>query len=257
MAVGSQKIALNGEAADSFKIVRHVNPRGMVFANIGAEVDVEDAVKAVEMLEANALQIHLNIAQEMVMKEGRKNFKGLLEKIKQITHNIKVPVIVKEVGFGIAREQARMLVDTGVKIIDVGGFGGTNFIAIENRRRRFDRLINFESWGIPTPISLIEVINEVKDEADIISSGGLRSGLDVAKSLALGAKAGAFAGLFLYILVNKGPQVLKKFINKIETELKYAMVMTGSKNLDELRQRPLIIEGKTLCWMKNRGIRIR
>jgi len=257
MAVGSQKIALDGEAADSFKIARQENPNGIIFANIGADVNVSDAVKAVKMLEADALQLHLNIPQEIVMKEGRKNFKGILENIKEITHNIKVPVIVKEVGFGIAREQARALIDSGVKIIDVGGFGGTNFIAIENRRRRFNRLKSLEEWGIPTPISLIEVITEVKDKADVISSGGLNSGLDVAKSLALGAKAAAFAGLFLFILINKGPLALKNFIKKITTELMYSMVMTGAKNLEELREKPLIIDGRTYIWMKNRGIRIR
>jgi len=257
MAVGSQKIALNGEAEDSFKIVREENPNGIIFANIGADVDISDAVRAVEMLKADALQLHLNIPQEIVMREGRKNFKGILENIKEITHNIKVPVIVKEVGFGIAREQARALIDSGVKIIDVGGFGGTNFIAIENRRRRFNRFKSLEDWGIPTPISLIEVINEANGEADIISSGGLSSGLDVAKSLALGAKAGAFAGLFLYILINKGPLALKNFIKKIKIELKYSMAMTGAKNLEELRQKPILIEGRTYFWMKSRGINLR
>ncbi|MDK2879625.1 MAG: isopentenyl-diphosphate Delta-isomerase [Thermoanaerobacteraceae bacterium] len=257
MAVGSQKIALDDPSSvSSFQIVREINPEGIIFANIGSDASVDDAIRAVEMIKADALQIHLNAPQEIVMREGRKNFKGTLDNIEEIIQNVKVPVILKEVGFGIAMEEAEILVEKGVKIIDIGGAGGTNFIAIENKRRSTNALSSLQSWGIPTPASLIEVVYRVGNRADIICSGGLRNGLDVAKSLALGAKAAAFAGLFLYILLKKGPLALKKYIIRTIRELMFTMAMSGVKNLSELRKRPVIIEGKTYNWVKNRGISI-
>lgn len=256
MAVGSQKIALEDpSSASSFKIVREINPNGIIFANMGSDASVEDAIKAVEMIKADALQIHLNAPQEIIMREGRKNFEGTLDNIKKINKYVKVPVIIKEVGFGIAMEEAEIMVENGIKIIDVGGYGGTNFIAIENKRRR-DSLKCLQNWGIPTPASLLEVIYKVGNKADIICSGGLKNGLDVAKSLAIGAKAAAFAGLFLYILLERGPKALKRYITKIRNELIFCMAMSGATNLVELRKRPVIIEGKTYNWVKNRGIRI-
>jgi len=257
MAVGSQKIALDDPScASSFQIVRETNPDGIIFANIGSDASADEAAKAVEMLKANALQIHLNAPQEIIMWEGRKNFKGTLDNIKEIIQNVKVPVILKEVGFGIAMEEAEILVEKGVRIIDIGGAGGTNFITIENKRKASKALSNFENWGIPTPASLLEVVHKVGDRADIICSGGLKNGLDVAKSLALGAKAAAFAGLFLYILLEKGPATLKKYISGIKNELVLCMAMSGAKNVNEMRKRPFIIEGKTYNWMKNRDISI-
>ncbi len=257
MAVGSQTIALeNPNSIRSFKIAREINPDGIIFANLGADATVEEAVKAVDMIDADALQIHLNTPQELMMKEGRRNFAGILNNIIEIIRNIDVPIIVKEVGFGIAREEALTLAKNGVKIIDVGGTGGTNFIAIENLRRRSHGFDYFGNWGIPTPISLIEVVNNVGNGIDVISSGGLNNGLDAAKSLALGAKATAFAGCFLYVLLKEGPLFLEKYILQIEKEIKYVMAMAGATNFQELKQRPVIIQGKTYHWLKYRGISI-
>jgi isopentenyl-diphosphate delta-isomerase len=257
MAVGSQKIALdNPESARSFEIVRKLNPEGIIFANLGADATVEEAKRAIEMIKADALQLHLNVPQEVIMKEGRSDFKGTIDNIAKIVQNVNVPVIVKEVGFGIAREEAAELIKNGVKIIDVGGTGGSNFIAIERLRRGSRSLKKFEEWGIPTPISLIEVTKTVGSKADVIASGGLKDGLDAAKSIALGAKAVAYAGYFLHVLLNKGPSALEKHILQIEKEIKYVMAMTGANDLAELRKRPVIIEGKTYHWLKNRGISI-
>ena len=257
MAVGSQKIALdNPNTAASFKIVRKVNPHGIIFANMGADATIEEAKKAVDMIEADALQLHLNAPQEIIMREGRKDFAGTLANISKIIEKVDVPVIVKEVGFGIAKEEALALVENNVKIIDVSGTGGTNFIAIENMRNKEAAFEKFTNWGIPTPISLIETLKAVGDRADVISSGGLNDGLDAAKSIALGAKAVAFAGSFLYILMNKGHYYLEKHIFKIIKEMKYIMAMVGAKNLLELRKRPVIIQGKSLNWLKTRGIQL-
>jgi isopentenyl-diphosphate delta-isomerase len=257
MAVGSQKIALdNPKSARSFEIVRKLNPDGIIFANLGADATVEEANMAIEMIKADALQLHLNVPQEVIMKEGRRDFRGTVDNIAEIVRNVRVPVIVKEVGFGIAREEAVELLEKGVKIIDVGGTGGSNFIAIERLRRGSNPLKKFEDWGRPTPISLIEVLTTVGSKADVIASGGLKDGLDAAKSIALGAKAVAYAGSILHILYNKGPSGLEKHILQIEKEIKYVMAMTGASNLAELRKRPVIIKGKTYHWMKYRGISI-
>jgi isopentenyl-diphosphate delta-isomerase len=255
MAVGSQTIALKRpNSIRSFKVVREINPDGIIFANLGADATVEEAIKAVQMIDADALQIHLNVPQEVMMKEGRRNFTGAINNISEIIRNINVPVIVKEVGFGIAAEEALTLVENGVKIIDVGGTGGTNFMAIENMRNKSQTYKHLQDWGIPTPISLIEAVKTVGNRADIISSGGLKNGLDAAKSLALGAKATAFAGSFLYILLKEGPSSLEKHILKIEKEIRYIMAMTGVKNIEELKQRPVIVQGNTFQWLKCRGI---
>lgn len=256
MAVGSQKIALNNkDAADSFKIVRKINPDGIVFANLSANSSVEEAKLAIEMIKADALQLHLNVPQEVVMKEGQKKFAGLIDNIATIVQNINIPIIVKEVGFGIAKEEALILAESGVKIIDAGGKGGTNFIEIEGMRSKSRASYHLRNWGIPTPISLIETIDATQDKVDVISSGGLKDGVDAAKSLALGAKAVGFAGYFLHILLNKGSLALERYIVEIQKEIKYVMVMSGARNLEELKQRPVIISGKTYHWLKYRGIK--
>lgn len=257
MAVGSQTIALeNSGSIRSFQIVRKMNPDGIIFANLGSDATVKEAEKAVDMINADALQIHLNVPQEVMMKEGRRNFAGIMNNIVEIIQNINVPVIVKEVGFGIAAEEALTLAENGVRIIDVGGTGGTNFMVIENLRKKSQTFEHLEDWGIPTPASLIEVINAVGNDTDVIASGGLKNGFDAAKSLALGAKAAAYAGHFLYILLKEGPVTLEKHILKIEKEIKYVMAMAGARDFQELKQRPVIIQGKTYHWLKCRGIHI-
>ncbi|WP_286680641.1 type 2 isopentenyl-diphosphate Delta-isomerase [Tepidanaerobacter sp. EBM-49] len=256
LAVGSQKIALNNkDAVDSFKIVRKINPDGVVFANLSADSSVEEAKSAIEMIKADAIQLHLNVPQEVVMKEGQKKFTGLIDNIANLVQNIDIPIIVKEVGFGIAKEEALILAESGVKIIDVSGKGGTNFIEIEGMRGKSQASYHLRNWGIPTPISLIETIDATQDKVDVISSGGLKNGVDAAKSLALGAKAVGFAGYFLHILLSKGSLALEKYIIEIQKEIKYVMAMSGARNLEELKQRPVIINGKTYHWLKYRGIK--
>lgn len=139
MAVGSQYVAIaNNEVLESFQVVRQVNPNGVIFANLGAYTSVDDAKRAVNMIRADALQIHLNVAQEIFMSEGDRHFDGYLAKIAAIVEAVDVPVIVKEVGFGIAKEQAIALSNIGVNAIDIGGTGGTNFLAIEAARIKTD-----------------------------------------------------------------------------------------------------------------------
>lgn len=253
IAVGSQTIALeNKQLAKSFKIVRKVNRDGLILANVAANSDPRMAVRAIEMIEANGLQLHLNVPQELAMKEGDRNFRGLQENIAEIVRLSPVPVIAKEVGFGMSRETAQQLFDAGVRFFDVGGRGGTNFIAIE--QARFGVLAEeFASWGIPTAVSVAELAS-LYLPIEVVASGGIRGGLDAAKALALGADLVGIAGRFLRIWSEKGVNALEDEIRRFEYHLKAAMVMTGARDLADLRRKPLVVSGPTANWLAARGI---
>ncbi|HHW35959.1 MAG TPA: type 2 isopentenyl-diphosphate Delta-isomerase [Bacillales bacterium] len=252
MAVGSQMAALkDSDEEHSYRVVREENPDGIVIANLGSEASVDQAKKAVEMIEADAIQIHLNVIQELTMPEGDRNFCGALTRIESVMKALNVPIIIKEVGFGISRETARQLFDIGVSIIDVGGTGGTNFAEIENDRRD-QKLLFFNEWGIKTAASIIETSQE--PTVSIISSGGLRDSIDVAKSIALGASSAAFAGKFLKTLVSKGEEALMKEIEQLEYHLKFIMTALGAKTIKDLQKAPVVISGNTYHWLHERGI---
>ena len=258
MALGSQMAALdNPHVEDTFRVVRERNPGGLIWANLGSYATPELARRALEMVGAAALQIHLNVPQELAMKEGDCRFRGTLRRIEKIAAAVQCPVIVKEVGFGIAREQARLLIEAGAAAIDVGGRGGTNFLAIENRRTRSGRRLSPEllSWGLPTAVSLLEVLDGASGRAAVIASGGMFSSLNVAKSLAMGAQAVGIAGYPLYLLLKRGRRALVRAIKRLERELRLIMLMTGSASLEELRRAPLVITGPTGEWMRERRLR--
>ncbi len=255
MAVGSQTAALEMKAAEeSFRIVRRINPRGEIWANTGSYADPDSVRRAVEMIEANAVQIHLNVPQELAMREGECRFAGLLGRIEAIVKSSEVPVVVKEVGFGIAAEEAKKLIDAGVKAVDVGGRGGTDFLAIEKRRSKKKTPRAFQDWGIPTALSLIEVLEAVRGRANVFAAGGMRESIDIARALALGADAVGLAGLPLHILMKKGPRALLKKMRAIEHQLRQIMMMTGASTVADLRGIPLVITGLTAEWMERRGI---
>src|SRR5699024_4157351 len=170
IAVGSQTIALYDEKSrESFKVVRKIMKDGVVIGNLGSTATVEEAKVAIDMIEADALQLHLNVAQELVMNEGDRDFKGILNNIENIVKNINKPLIVKEVGFGISKDVAKRLNDIGVSYIDISGSGGTNFIEIEGIRRDDIDFTDLYSWGIPTALSLIKCI-AVNKNLNIIAS---------------------------------------------------------------------------------------
>ena len=253
MAVGSQMSALkDAEEKYTYKVVREHNPNGIVIANLGSEATVEHAERAIDMIEANALQLHLNVIQELTMPEGDRDFTGALKRIETIVKNVSVPVIVKEVGFGMSRETVLSLNSAGVTIIDIGGAGGTNFAKIENRRR-IQALSFFNDWGIPSAVSIAEAADCAVDLA-IIGSGGIRSALDAAKAIALGADAVGIAGTFLTILLEQGSEGLLQAINTFHMELALIMTALGVRTPAELKKAPVVIAGKTDHWLKQRGI---
>ncbi|MFC0477700.1 type 2 isopentenyl-diphosphate Delta-isomerase [Robertmurraya beringensis] len=253
MAVGSQMSSIkNSSEISTYKIVRKENPNGLIFANLGSEASVDQALQAVDMLEANALQIHLNTIQELTMPEGDRDFTGALRRMEDIVKKLPVPVIVKEVGFGMSRETAKKLTQIGISIVDVGGFGGTNFAKIENERR--NRLLSFfNSWGIPTVVSIAEVKCSFPD-LTVLGSGGVQCSLDVVKALSLGASAVGLAGYILKILLEEGIEESMTEIEEIKKEIGYVMTALGSTTIKDLQKAPLIIEGKTHHWLNERGI---
>ena len=218
--------------------------------NIGAP-QLNLAEKAVEILDADILAIHLNPLQESIQPEGDLDARGHTDLISQITDSVSIPVLAKETGCGISGESAKILVDAGVDFIDIEGAGGTSWAAVETYRAE-DRYLGetFWDWGIPTAISTAEVTNAV--DVPVISSGGIRTGLEAAKAIALGADA---VGMALPFLKNSASQEqLNKFIQRFNDSLRIAMFLVGANNIEELKQSRLVIRGKTREWLTERGI---
>lgn len=211
MGVGSQRAALeHPEQAETFQ-VRRVAPDILLFANLGAVqlnhgYTLDHCRRAVDMIQADALILHLNPLQEAVQDAGDTDFAGLAEKIEEVCMKIEVPVIAKEVGWGISERTAKLLADCGVAAIDVAGAGGTSWSQVEMHRApdEFTRQLaaTFVGWGIPTAESILNVKKAVP-ELTVFASGGLKDGLDIAKCVALGATLGGMAGQFLKAAANQ------------------------------------------------------
>ncbi|MDT8901197.1 type 2 isopentenyl-diphosphate Delta-isomerase [Anaeroselena agilis] len=255
MAVGSQYAALENPAvSESYQVVRSVNPDGVLFANLGAHATPDQAVRAVSMIGADAIQIHLNAAQELAMPEGDRDFGGYLENIAAIVAVSPVPVIVKEVGSGVAREQATALVAAGVKAIDTGGAGGTNFVAIEAARGSAELPAETLAWGIPTAVSAVEVVSVLPPSVDLIVSGGIRSPLDAVKALALGGRAVAIATPAIRLLRERGLREAVAWFESFLSEIRRYMLLVGAGEIANLADVPVVITGKSREWLTQRGI---
>ena len=251
MAVGSQMSALkNPEERKTYEIVREMNPTGTIFANVGSEANADQALEAINMLQADALQIHINTLQEMIMPEGDRDFTKRLKNIEQIVTKSPVPVIIKEVGYGISKESVITLKEVGVTYVDVGGRGGTNFSKVENLRRE-KPLASFNNWGIPTPMSILELSHYFPD-IHLIGSGGIRNGLDGVKSLILGSQAFGMAGGLLRVLINEGKGALVTEIEHIHREVKIAMMLLNARNISEFHAKPYVLYGRTKEWADQR-----
>lgn len=253
IAVGSQTIGLYDEnSIDSFKIVRDIiGEEGIVLANLSANASIDEAKSAIDMIDADGIQLHLNPAQELVMKEGDREFKGILENIENVVSRCGKPVIVKEVGFGISKDVAKRLYDAGVRYIDVAGAGGTNFIEIENRRNNEMDFSDMYSWGIPTALSLLECM-DISDDLTIIVSGGIRNSQEIIKSLCIGAKVVGMSGEILKVFLDKGYDGVYRYLNGITYRMKALMLLLGKKNIEELKTTPYRVNGelKDLLYSK-------
>ena len=242
MGVGSQRAAMeHPEQAKTFQ-VRRVAPDILLFANLGAVqlnygYNIEHCRRAVDMIEADALILHLNPLQEAVQDAGDTNFTGLVKKIEEVCNKIEVPVIAKEVGWGISERTARLLADCGVSAIDVAGAGGTSWSQVEMHRApdEFTRELaaTFIGWGIPTADSILNVKKVVPDMT-IFASGGLKDGLDIAKCIALGATLGGMAGQFLKaaaVSTEKAVEMMRLTKRQIEV----TMFACGVEKLEGLK----------------------
>ena len=248
MGVGSQRAALeHPEQTPTFSITRKVAPDILLFANLGAVqlnygYGIDQCRKAVDMIQADALILHLNPLQEAVQDAGDTNFEGLAKKIEEVCKKIKVPVIAKEVGWGISEKKAKLLADCGVQAIDVAGAGGTSWSQVEMHRApdEFTRQLaaTFVGWGIPTSDSILNAKKAVPDMT-IFASGGLKDGLDIAKCIALGATLGGMAGQFLKaaaVSTEKTVEMMKLTKKQIEI----TMFTCGVKEIRELESSKLV-----------------
>lgn len=245
MAVGSQTIALEDEdSRKSFEIVREIIDDGIVISNLSGFSSVEDAKKAVDLLSADAIQIHLNPAQELVQVEGERNFSGILKNVEEIVKKSEVPVIVKEVGFGMSPKTVKKLYDLGVRYVDISGYGGTNFLEIENLRDPNSDISDLFTWGIPTAMSLIEAKRLNLKDLNIISAGGIKNSLDIVKSLAVGASMTAICGEILSYIVRGGYEYTLKYVDGLIEKTKMLMILSGAKNIEELQKVDYKVTGK-------------
>ena len=257
MAVGSQFSALESrDVWESYEVVRRIYPDGIVFANIGAYATVEQARIAVDMIGANALQIHLNVAQEIIMTEGDRDFRGYLENIANIAAKLTVPVIAKEVGCGISREAAASLSQTGIRAIDIAGRGGTNFVAIEAARANISLHDEIIAWGIPTAISAFEVASVLPKQVGLIVSGGIRTPQDCIKAMAIGGSAIASAAPILRVLQGTSPDEAAQWLDDMLFQLKRLMLLVGASNISKLQTIPIMISGFTREWLTARNIEV-
>lgn len=232
LAMGSYSIALKKpEAKQSFDIIRKEAPHIILGVNLGADKNREDALRAVEESGADFLQIHVNPLQELLMPEGEREFRGWIDNIRQIKESVSVPVMVKQVGFGMSSEDIEKLMAVGIKTIDISGMGGTNFAQIENARRDMP-FSSFNTLGYTTVESL-ENAKLYKDKVEIIASGGVKEPMHVIKAIHLGARAVGIAGQILYMLEQFGLEQTIEIVQRWKEELKNFYLICGKENTAE------------------------
>ena len=250
IGLGSQRAAIEDEELAKSYRIREFAPDVPIFANVGAAqlnhgYGAEKLQIAIDMCEADAIFLHLNPLQEAVQPEGDRDWSHLLEKIEHLCRVLPVPVIAKEVGWGISKEIAQKLVDVGIAAIDVAGAGGTSWSQVEMYRAQNwrDRRIaaTFRNWGIPTAHS-IRYCREVTSDLPVFASGGIKNGIEVAKCIALGANLTGLAGEFLKAAVDGGVDGTVELADTITEELKIAMFCAGAPDLDSLSRTELHTE---------------
>lgn len=245
MQTGSQQIALDEpDAEESFTVVRSVlGPDRVVIGNLSARASVESVQRALNMLDADCVGLHLNCAQELAMSEGDRSFRGIRNNLETLVRAFPGRILVKEVGFGISERVAHDLGRIGVSMIDCSGAGGTNFVEIEDLRNREFDLSEFYSWGVPTAKSLINVRRACPD-ATVISSGGIRNATDIIRSFVLGADLAAIGGELLRYLLIGGFDYAKEYLESLIRRTRGAMLILGCRNIEELRRVPYRLTGR-------------
>ncbi len=242
MGVGSQRVAVEKPQVASTFAVRSLAPDTLLFANLGAvqlnyDYGLDQCLRVIDLLEADALILHLNPLQEYIQPKGDTNFRGLLDKIATLCKKLPIPVIAKEVGNGISAAMAQKLITSGVSAIDVAGAGGTSWAKVESERaetalqRRLG--MTFADWGLPTA-ECITSVRKVAPTVPLIASGGLRHGLDVAKAIALGADIAGLALPFLQAAA-ESEAALHALVEVLIAEITTVLFCTGNANLEQLK----------------------
>src|SRR3989475_9342994 len=267
MGVGSQRAALRDPSlAPTYSVVRENAPHAFVIANVGISqlvkqdsegaLALKDVEKIVRMVKADALALHLNYLEESVQPEGQTRAKGSDAAVRALTRRSPVPVIAKETGAGITLEVARRLRRLGVKAIDVGGVGGTSFAAIESLRaaaqgdkQRMSLGERFRDWGVPTAVA---VVGAAATGLPVIATGGVRSGLDAAKALALGATVVGVGRPLLQAALD-GPAAVDEWVRQFALELRTAAFLSGVTRARDLSTRPPVVTGDTRDWIVQLG----
>ena len=228
---------------DSFEVVRKENEGLLLGTNIGADKDYTAGKKAVEDLNPLFLQIHVNLMQELIMPEGSRNFNEWKKNISGFIKNIKVPLILKEVGFGMSADTIKKGMELGIKTFDISGRGGTSFAYIENMRGK-NRLSYLNEWGQST-VSCLLGLKDYINKTEIIASGGVRHPLDIIKALVLGAKAVGLSGTMLRLAENNSTEEIIEIINSWKEECRMIMCALNAKNVKELQEVKYVLYGKT------------
>lgn len=268
MGVGSQRAAIeDATLADSFRVARENAPDILMIGNLGIAqliggYGLAEARAALAMIDAQALAIHLNAAQEALQPEGDTDFSGGLEHISRMASGLGVPIMVKETGCGIAREEAMLIERAGAQAVDSSGLGGTSFAIIERVRQQeantggamldsSDDNAWTDVWGIPTVASVVELRRNTS--LQVVASGGIRNGLDAARAIALGATVVAL-GRPLVVAAQESAAAVEATLLRLISELRLAMFLTGSRTVADLREADLIIMGRSRNWLEARGI---
>ncbi|MHA1673247.1 MAG: type 2 isopentenyl-diphosphate Delta-isomerase [Promethearchaeota archaeon] len=266
LCVGSQRILLENPNQDSsFRVIRENAPSTVVFGNIGfAQIgemkNFQNIDSLLSIIEADALCIHLNPLQEMIQYDGNRQFSGSFQQMCELQDYLGIPVVLKEVGAGFSREFVALMAKQGFLNFNVAGYGGTNFALIEGSRAESKRkdfyahiAETFADWGIPTAASILEAKQVLPKTGLLIASGGIRTGLDIAKSLSLGADICGIALAFLEEAV-KSQEAVDRYYQRLSYELQMAMMLTGSPTLQDLQKTPRVILPPLENWASQRNL---
>lgn len=256
-AVGSQRVMIRHPETSAHFAVRSSIPNGVLLGNIGAvqleEYSLKQITDLVDQIEADGICVHLNAGQELMQAEGHRDFAGIIDRIAELNQALKGRVLVKETGAGLSSEALKRLERAGVRYIDIAGSGGTSWTRVESYRAQSKVLRQagktFSDWGVPSAVSLLMARRVLSPDRCVIGSGGIKSGLDCARAVALGADIAGFARAILLEFYENGINGAIGFIERIVYELKTAMLLTGSKDIEALKIAPRVYTGELKVWL--------